>query len=54
MSMALRPESLETPGLDDQLTDDGEIVSLMHWLRFTPQEDFWYSFLLDAESTPGP
>jgi hypothetical protein len=23
-------------------------------LPFTPQEDSWYSFLLEAESTPGP
>jgi hypothetical protein len=23
-------------------------------LRFTLQEDSWYSFLLEAESTPGP
>jgi hypothetical protein len=41
--------------LNNRLTDGGEIVSR------TPrpaapysQEDSWYSFLLEAESTPGP
>jgi hypothetical protein len=37
-----------------RLTDGGEVVSLTHWLPFTPQEDTWYSSLLEAESTPGP
>jgi hypothetical protein len=31
--------------VDNQLTDGGEVVSLMCWLHFTPQEDSWYSFL---------
>jgi hypothetical protein len=26
----------------------------MHWLPLTPRKYFWYSFLLEAESTPGP
>jgi hypothetical protein len=35
-------ETLRLPHFpDDQLTDGGE-------------EDFWYSFLLEAELTPGP
>jgi hypothetical protein len=34
--------------LDNRLTDGGEVVSL------TPQDDSWYSFLLEAESTPRP
>jgi hypothetical protein len=34
--------------LDNQLTDGGEVVSLTHQLPF-PQEDSWYSFLLQAE-----
>jgi hypothetical protein len=38
--------------LDNRLTDGGEVVSLMRWLPFTPQENSWYSFLLEAESTP--
>jgi hypothetical protein len=40
--------------LDNCLTDGGEDVSLMHWLPSTPQEDSWYSFLLEAKSTPEP
>jgi hypothetical protein len=36
------------------LTDGGEVVSLTCQPPFTPQEDTWYSFLLEAESTPGP
>jgi hypothetical protein len=39
--------------IDSRLTDGGKIVSLMHWLPFTTQEDSRYSFLLEAESTPG-
>jgi hypothetical protein len=37
--------------LDDRLTDGGEVVSLTRRPSFTPQEDSWYSFLLEAEST---
>jgi hypothetical protein len=40
--------------LVNQFTDGGEVVSPMHWLPFTPQEDSWYSFLLEAELAPGP
>jgi hypothetical protein len=40
--------------LDNRLTDDGEVISLTCRQPFTPQEDSWYSFLLEAESTPGP
>jgi hypothetical protein len=40
--------------LDNRLTDGGEVISLVRRPPFTPQEDFWYSFLLEAESTPGP
>jgi hypothetical protein len=39
--------------LENRLTDDGEVVSLKRQPPFTPQEDSWYSFLLEAESTPG-
>jgi hypothetical protein len=39
--------------LDSRLTDGGEI-SLTRRPPFTPQEDSWYSFLLEAESTLGP
>jgi hypothetical protein len=39
--------------LDNRLTDGGE-VSLTRRPPLTPQEDSWYSYLLEAESTPGP
>jgi hypothetical protein len=39
--------------LDNRVTDGGE-VSLTRRPPFNPQEDSWYSFLLEAESTPGP
>jgi hypothetical protein len=35
-------------------TDGGKVVSPTRRPLFTPQEDSWYSFLLEAESTPGP
>jgi len=34
--------------------DGGKVVSLTHQLLFTPRKYSWYSFLLEAESTPGP
>jgi hypothetical protein len=40
--------------LHNRLTDGGEVVSLTRRPPFTRQEDSWYSFLLEAESTPGP
>jgi hypothetical protein len=42
--------------LDNGLTDGGEDVSLTRRpaAPLTPQENSWYSFLLEAESTAGP
>jgi hypothetical protein len=40
--------------LDNRPTDGSEIVSLTRRPPLTAQEDFWYSFLLEAESIPGP
>jgi hypothetical protein len=40
--------------LDNRFTDGSEVVSPMRWPPFTPQEDSWYSFPLEAESTSGP
>jgi hypothetical protein len=40
--------------LHTRLTDGDEVFSLTRQPPFTPQEDSWYSFLLEAESTPGP
>jgi hypothetical protein len=52
------PQGCETSRLphflDNRLTDGSEVVSLTHRFLFTSQEDSWYSFLLEAESTPGP
>jgi hypothetical protein len=48
-------ETLRVPQyLDNRLTDGGQVVSLTRRPPFTPQEGSWYSFLLEAESTPGP
>jgi hypothetical protein len=52
------PQGCETVGfphfLDNQFTDGGEVVGLTRRPPFTSHEDSWYSFLLEAESTPGP
>jgi hypothetical protein len=40
--------------LENTLTDGGKVVSLTRRPPFITQEDSWYSFLLEAESTPGP
>jgi hypothetical protein len=42
--------SYSFPG--NQLIDGGEAVSRMHPPCCTAQEDSWYSFLLEVESTP--
>jgi hypothetical protein len=42
-----------TFSIDNRLTDVGKVVSLMCQPPFTPQDDSWYSFLLEAELTPG-
>jgi hypothetical protein len=47
-------KSMIPHSLENQLTDVGEVISLTHLQRFTTQEGSWYSFLLEAESTPGP
>jgi hypothetical protein len=39
---------------DIRLIDGGKVVSPTRRPLFTPQEDSWYSFLLEAESTTGP
>jgi hypothetical protein len=38
--------------LDNRLTDGGEVVRPTRRPPFTPQDDSWYSFLLEAESIP--
>jgi hypothetical protein len=45
---------VETPTFSDiPLTDGGKVVSSTRRPPFYPQEDSWYSFLLEADSTPG-
>ena len=34
--------------------EGGKVVSPMQWLPLPPWKYSWYSFLLEAESTPGP
>jgi hypothetical protein len=51
------PEGCETSRVPHYLANqliDGEVVSLMCLLPFIPQKNSWYSFVLEAESTPGP
>ena len=51
------PEGSRKLRLPDFLTpaqDGGKVVSLTHRPLFTPRKCSWYSFLLEAESTPGP
>jgi hypothetical protein len=51
------PSGCETPRLPhflhNRLTDDDEVIILTRRPLFTPQENSWYSFLLEAESTLG-
>ena len=51
------PEGSRKLRFPDYMTtaqDGGKVVSLTHWPPFTPRKCSWYSFLLDAEPTPGP
>ena len=34
--------------------EGGKVVSATHRPPLPPRKDFWYSFLLEAESNPGP
>jgi len=34
--------------------EGGKVVSPTHWAPLPPRNYSWYSFLLEAESTPGP
>jgi hypothetical protein len=40
--------------LDNRLIDGCKVVNLTRRSHLHPEEDSWYSFLLEAESTPGP
>jgi hypothetical protein len=46
-------ETLRLPHfIDNQLTCEDEVVSLTRRLTLSLHEDSWYSFLLQAKSTP--
>jgi len=45
---------LRFPDYVTMAQDDGKVVSLKHRPLFNPRKYSWYSFLLEAESTPGP
>jgi hypothetical protein len=53
-------EALRVPGSwgsqfqDSRHTKVVKVVSPTHWLHLPPRKYSWYSFLLEAESTPGP
>jgi len=51
------PEGSRKLRLSDYVTaaqDGGKVVNLTYRPLFTPRKYSWYSFLLEAESTPGP
>jgi len=45
---------LRFPDFVTTAQDGGKVVSLTHRPLFTPRKYSWYSFLSEAESTPGP
>jgi len=52
---ALRiPEGLGSQISKQSAHESGKVVSPMHWLPLPPRKYSWYTFLLEAELTPGP
>jgi len=47
-------QEVEAPRIQDNWHEGGKVVSPMHQLPLPPRKYSWYSFLLEAESTPGP
>ena len=47
-------KKLRFPDFMTTAQNGGKVVSLTHRPLFTPRKCSWYSFLLEAESTPGP
>ena len=45
---------LRFPDIMTTAQDGGKVVSLTHRPLLPPRKYTWYSFLLEAESTPGP
>ena len=46
--------NLRFPDFMTKAQDGGKVVSLTHRPPLPPRKYTWYSFLLEAESTPGP
>jgi hypothetical protein len=44
---------LRFPNFVTKAQDGGKVVSLTHRPPLTPKKYSWYSFMLEAESTPG-
>ena len=44
---------LRFPNFVTKVQDGGKVVSLTHRPPLTPKKYSWYSFMLEAESTPG-
>jgi hypothetical protein len=45
----------EAPRISRQSAyESGKVVSPKHWPHLPPRKYSWYSFLLEAESIPGP
>jgi len=45
---------LRFPNLMTTAHDGGKVISLTHLPLLPPRKYSWYSFLFEAESTPGP
>jgi hypothetical protein len=48
------PRKLRFPDYMTTAQDGDKVVCLTHRPPLPPRKCFWYSFLLEAESTPGP
>jgi hypothetical protein len=52
--VAVGAKIFASPLCPDRLWGTSSLLSDAYRGPFTPREDSWYSFLLEAESTPGP
>jgi hypothetical protein len=51
----IQVQEVEVPRISRQSAyEGGKVVSPMYRRPLPPREDPWYSFLLEAESTPSP
>jgi hypothetical protein len=54
LDKSLGLQEVEAPRISTQSAHEGGKVSHMHWLPLPPRIYHWFSFLLEAESAPGP